>query len=286
MASSPTSLPGTPSNPRHPTGPTGWLLPRLAAANLTRDLTQSRIDPPVTADRAQRRSTARRRRSPLALLLVPVVLVAAGVVLILVLGGGGKGGILGPITGGGEDDTVPPFDFRLSKTTVVATVEGADEEALRSGAATVADEITPVLDDLYTNAFLDPTNWREADYEEVFAHFDEEAALPAREAVETLTLGATAGDVYERVTPRRGSLRFSVLFDDEGAPDTVVVEVRFSALGERQDGTFTAIVSTGTWFLKDQGGWVVTAFDVSRADHETTPPPSPTPSGSASVATS
>lgn len=219
---------------------------------------------------------------------MPVALVAAGVVLILVLKGGGDGGILGPLTGGGnvDDDTVPPFEFRLSKTGMVATVEEADLDTMRSQAGTVVDAITPLLDQLYTNAFLDPTNWRDGDYEEIFTIFAADALASAREGVETLTLGATAGDVYERVTPRRGSLRFRVLFDPDGAPNTVVVEVSFTALGERQDGTYSAIVSTGELFLNDEGGWKVTAFDISRADHETKPPSSPTPSASADASTS
>ena len=216
---------------------------------------------------------------------MPIVLVAAGAVVILMLKGGDAGGILDGITGGSheDDNAVPPFEFRLSKTGVVATVEDADLDAMRTQAGTVAEEITPLLDDLYTNAFLDPTNWREGDYEEIFTIFATDALASAREGIETLTLGATAGDVYERVTPRRGSLRFRVLFDQEGAPDTVVVQVSFTALGQRQDGTYTAIVSSGELFLNDVGGWKVTAFDVSRADHATKPPPSPTPSGSTSA---
>ncbi len=140
-------------------------------------MTQSRTDPPVIANRAGRRSATRRRRAPLALLLVPIALVAAGVVLILVLKDGGGGIIIDSITGGGggDDDTVPPFEFRLSKTGVVATVEEADLDAMRTQAGTVAEEITPLLDDLYTNAFLDPTNWRGGDYEEIFSIFAPEA---------------------------------------------------------------------------------------------------------------
>jgi hypothetical protein len=217
---------------------------------------------------------------------VPIVLVVAAAVLILALGGNGGGGILSTITGGGADGTVPPFEFRLGKTTAVATAQDADEDALRTEARTLAQEMGPVLDELYTNAYLDPSNWRDGDYEEVFALFADDAVASAREGVETLTLGASAGDVYERVTPKDGSLRFNVLFDQEGNPDTVVVQVSFSALGERQDGTYTAIVSTGQLFLKDDGGWKVTAFDLSRTDHETEPPPSPVASGSASASAS
>ena len=258
--------------------------PPPAAANLTRDLTQSQIDPPVTANRTERRSSTRKRRVPIALVLVPVALVAVGVVLILVLGGGGQG-VLGIGGGDGPSDEVPPFDFRLAKTGVEATVPEADVEALQVEAETVTAEVAPVVDDLYTNAFLDPTNWREGDYEEVFALFTDEAAPSARENVEALTLGAAAGDVYETVTPTRGSLRFSVLFDPEGSPDTVVVAVKFTALGERADGTFTSIISVGHLFLRDLGGWRVAAFDVRRGDKETQPPPSPSASTSASAST-
>ncbi len=247
-------------------------------------MTQSQIDPPVTATRAERRSATGKRRTRLALLLAPVALVAVGVVLILVLGGGKSGGILGPIIGGGEDDTVPPFDFRSGKTSVVATAEDADPAALQPQAKTVAEEVTPVLDDLYTNGFLDPTNWRDGDYGEVVDLFSDEAAPAAEQDLATLTLGATAGDVYDTVTPTRGSLKFSVLFDQDGNPDTVVVSVRFTALGARQDGTYTAIISAGELFLRDLGGWQITAFDVQRSDKATrAPSPSPGPSSSASA---
>jgi len=289
VASSPTSLPGTPSEPRYrtpPAPPADEVVVDMAPGRYPHpDLTQSRIDTPDTANRAARRSAKRRRRTPLALLLVPVVLVAVGVVLLLAFKGGDGGGIL-DIGGAEPDDTVPPFEFRLSKTGVVATVENADVGAMQAQADAVAEEITPLLDDLYTDAFLDPTKWREGDYEEAFAIFAPDALASAQQGAEALTLGAAAGDVYERVTPRRGSLQFRVLFDLEGAPDTVVVEVSFTALGQRLDGTYTAIVSTGELFLKDEGGWKVTAFKVSRGDRDTQPPPSPTPSSSASATTS
>jgi hypothetical protein len=245
-------------------------------------LTQSQIDPPVTANRSERRST-RKRRFPVVLVLVPIVLVAAGVGLILLLSGGSSGGVLGGIIGGEEPVVVPQFEFRLGRTGAVATVAEADQDALKAQAETVTQDVVPLLDDLYTNAFLDPANWREGDYEEVLALFSDESAAAAAQSVETLTLGATAGDVYDTVTPNKGSLSFSVLFDQEGNPHTVVATVKFYALGARQDGTYTSIVSVGEMFLRDLDGWKITAFEVRRGDHETEPPPSPTPSGSASA---
>jgi hypothetical protein len=219
----------------------------------------------------------RKKTSPL-LFLIPVVLVAAAVGLFLLLR---DGGVDIPIIGGdNHDDTVPAFSFKVTKTKAVATSEDADLEALNAQAADIAAGITPMLDDLYTAAFLDPSNWRENDYEEVWEHFSDGARPSAEAAVETLTLGATAGDVYETVDPTKGRLQYEVLFDPDGSPDSVVVLVSFDALGERQDGTYTAIVSRGQLFMNDLGGWTITAFDVEREDHEAEPPP-PTPSGTA-----
>lgn len=243
-------------------------------------MSQTPTDPPV-ANRSQRR--ARKRRAPLVVALVPIALVALGVVLILTLGGG-EGGIVDDLLpgDGGPSDEVPAFVFKLSKTDLVATDEDAELEALRPAAEAAGEEVAPVLDDLYTNAFLDPTNWREGDYEEIFELFTDDAAASARENLETLTLGVTAGDVYEVVTPRKGSLRFSVLFDLDGAVDTIVVRVRFYALGERTDGTYTSIVSAGQVFLRDVDGWRITAFDLRRSDRATEAPSPPPPSTSAS----
>lgn len=246
-----------------------------------RVLADGRTEPPVTANRAARRTTTRKRRLPLALLVVPVVLVALGVVLILVLTGGGDGGLLG---NGDENDEVPPFDFRVGRTVVEPTVVDADVDALQAEADALTQEVTPVLDDLFTNAFLDPSNWRNGDYEEVFALFADGAAASAESGVETLTLGASAGEVYESVAPTKGGLQFTVLFDQEGGPNTVVVRVRFYALGERGDGTYMAIVSAGQMFLRDLDGWKIIAFDMRRNDRETTPP-TPAPSGSSPVPT-
>jgi hypothetical protein len=247
-------------------------------------LTQSQIDPPVTADRSERRAVSRKRRFPRALLLAPVILAAVGVVLIVVLGGGKSGGIIHTIIGGGEDDTVPPFEFRVAKTSAVATAADADKDALKSQATSVAGDVEPVLDALYTNAFLDPANWRHDDYESVVALFADDAASSAQQDLATLTLGANAGDTYDTVTPTRGSLEFKVLFDPDGNPDTVVATVKFTALGAGTDGTYTAIVSSGQYFLRNLDGWKVTAYEVKRADHPThAPSPSPGPSGSPSA---
>jgi hypothetical protein len=208
---------------------------------------------------------------PLALFIVPVVLVIGGVVLLFVLGGGTDSI---PIIGDdGPDDTVPAFDFTTTKTTGIATASEFDKAALAASAEQTGAEITPTIDDLFTNAFLDPTNWREGDYEEVFEAFAPNALPAAQENVETLTLGASAGDVFEKVRPNKSSLQYRVLFDPEGNPDTAVVRFTFNATGKRLDGTALAIASSGQFFLQDLDGWQITAFDVVRSDTEAEPSP-------------
>ena len=231
----------------------------------------------MTPNRVQR-GAQKKRRVPL-LLIVPIVIVAIGVAILLALRGGAV-----PIIGGG-DEPAPPFDFIVKPAAAISTAPDADETTLAASADQVAQEITPTIDDLYTNAFLDPGNWRHDDYDEVFETFASDAAATAEQSVETLTLGATAGDVFRTVDPGKSKLSYQVLFDPDGAPETAVVTVIFRATAERKDGTYLAIVSEGEFFLRQvdgQEGWKITAFDVTRDDHETQPPsPSATTSPSA-----
>ena len=234
----------------------------------------------MTPNRVQRGAN-KKRRLPLALLIVPVVLVAIGAAILLATRGGG-----GSIIGGG-DEPAPPFDFIVKPATAIPTTPDADEAALSASADEVAQEITPLIDDLYTNAYLDPSNWRHDDYEEVFAAFAPQAAATAEQNVETLTLGSTAGNVFDTVDPgkSKSKLSYQVLFDPDGEPETAVVSVIFRATAERKNGTYLAVVSKGEFFLRQidgQEGWTITAFDVSRDDHETQPP-SPSASTSPSA---
>jgi hypothetical protein len=230
----------------------------------------------VSPNRVQR-GASKKRRLPLALLIVPVVLVAIGAAILLATRGGG-----GPIIGGG-DEPAPPFDFIVKPATAIPTAPDADQTTLSASADEVAQEITPIIDDLYTNAYLDPSNWRHDDYEEVFTAFASHAAGTAEQSVETLTLGATAGDVFDTVEPGKSKLSYQVLFDPDGEPETAVVSVIFRATAKGKDGTYLAIVSEGEYFLSQidgqEEGWKITAFDVTRDDHETQPP---SPSASAS----
>ncbi|GBC86536.1 hypothetical protein HRbin12_00529 [bacterium HR12] len=235
-------------------------------------LSDTRTHPPVRAARAERT----RRRKPLGLVVIPIVLALAGVGLVLLLARGDGGGI--PIIGGGRSEEVPPFDFVVRKARAVPTAEGADAKALAKEAEAVADELTPILDELFTTAFLDPAAWRDGDYEAVWARFSDDARAAAEESVETLTLGRAAGETFDAVTPKRGTLGFEVLFDPDGDPISAVASFSFSATGVRTDGTATRILSSGQLFFGNPGHWRITAFEVERADREARVPASPTPS--------
>jgi hypothetical protein len=223
----------------------------------------------VTANRVERAEEKKQRRAPIALIVVPIVVVVVAALVILFLQGGDV-----PVIGG-DDEPVPEFDFTVKRAHAIPTSPDADVTALATEAETVGSEITPTIDNLYTNAFIDPANWREGDYEEAFAAFSNEAAAAAEQQVDSLTLGTTAGDDFESVDPRKGFLTYRVLFDRDGNPDTVVATVRFTALGARRNGTFVQIVSEGEFFLQDIGGWTITAFDVTRSEEETEPPSPP-----------
>jgi len=187
----------------------------------------------------------------------------------------GNGDVIDAVTpGGGGDEPVPAFEFKLSKVEVVATAEDADSVALRPDAEATAADVKPVLDEFFVNAFLDPNKWKDGDYADAFAVFSD-AALPSAQTggAETLTLGENAGDTYEKVTPDKGSIRFDVLFDRESNAFSVAAHVRFYATAQTKESTYVAIVSHGVLFLEDDGdGWHVTAYDMKRNDHETEAP--------------
>lgn len=231
-------------------------------------LTETTKPPTVAPNRVARAST-KKRRKPVVLFVLPVVLVLLGAGVLLFLGGGTDAI---PIIGnGGSDDPVPPFDFKVKKAAGISSVAEFDKDALAAQADAVGAEVTPTIDDLFTNAFLDPSNWREGDYEEVFEAFAPISVASAQGSVETITLGTAAGELFKSVEPDKGSLEYRVLFDPEGNPESVVVRYRFYATAERTDGTFLGVFSHGQLYLSEVDGWKITAFDFIRADRDVVP---------------
>lgn len=210
--------------------------------------------------------------------IAPLVLVVVGV-LGFVLFGGGAGGIIDR----GEDDTIPAFDFKVGKTSAVSVT--SDKEKTPALAKTAATDITSALDTLYTEAFLDPANWRDGSYEEVWPVFVDAAAGPAQQEAPTLTVGTGGADTFEKIGEPKGRIQVKVLLNDEDQVATAVAIVRFSAVGTRKDGRLTLFRSSGQYFMQPgDDGWQVYSFSVNRDDRLREPPPtaSGSPSGEAS----
>jgi len=203
--------------------------------------------------------------------IVLAALVGLGVVVFLVLrDGSGSTGILD-----GEDVTIPAFDFRVVKA-VPISVTAADPKRLAGIAEAVAGPVTDTMTLLYTEAFLDPANWRDGSYEEVWPLFDGGSEAAAQQEGDTLTLGTTAGDRFEKVDLPKGKLTVKVLLDEADEPATAVAIVTFQAVATGKDGTDTMIVSIGQYFLRETPeGWLVYSFSVSRDDQTNVSEPSP-----------
>ena len=229
------------------------------------------------------RHRASTRRFPPALLAIPVVLVLGVGAWLLFFRGGSAGGILDGIIGDddGPDMTVPEFHFKVKKTTLVPT-EGEREQKPTSGAKSAARDAGELLSSLYSEAFLDPANWREGSYDDVWSMFEDGASGAARKDVDVLTVGPTAGTGFEDIEPRGGSFFAKVLTDQKGEPVAVATIVKFSATATGEDGTTTLLASQGQFLLERAGGgWKVVSYDVGRADR--TREPKPGPSGSPSA---
>jgi hypothetical protein len=210
--------------------------------------------------------------------IVPVALVAIGVLGFLLFRGGGVGGILP----GGPDNTIPNFAFKQGKTSAVA-VKDEKKNAVPEAATAAAGEVKTAMTTLYTEAFLDPANWRDGSYDEVWPVFLDSAVGPAQQDVSTLTVGSGGGEAYTKIADPKGRLNVKVLLNDKDQVATAVAIVKFSAVGTRKDGKLTVFRSSGQYFLRPGGdGWQVYSFDVKRADQTKEPKPSPAPSGSGS----
>jgi hypothetical protein len=211
--------------------------------------------------------------------IVPTALVALGVVLFLLFRGGGSGG--GII--GGPDNTIPAFDFRLTKA-VPILVTNHKPTKFDATAQDVAGQVGDTMTSLYTEAFLDPANWRGGSYDEVWPLFEDGSQAAAQQAGTTLTLGPSAGDRFDTVDQPLGTLSVKVLLDRTNKPATAVAIVKFKALATAKVGAPILVVSTGQYFLRQASdGWLVYAFSVSRDDHEVVPSPGPSSSPTAAA---
>jgi len=218
----------------------------------------------------------RRQQPPRWIALVVVLVLGAGAYLLFA--GDGPAEKLRQVIAG--EEAVPEFAFELRKASAFEVTEEHHRQ-LNAAASDVAADVAEQIDLLYTSAFLDPNNWKEGDYTDVWELFSEQAATSAQEQAEVLTLGAGADGEFQKVDPGTSRLTVKVLFDADGEPASAVAVVKFKAIATATGGaSATAIISEGQYILQDLGdGWQVVSFDVDRADREAA---APTPSGSAS----
>jgi hypothetical protein len=200
------------------------------------------------------------------------VLVVVGVVGFLLFGRGGGGAL------GGHGQGNVGFSFTLGKVTALPTT--STEKKTLASAQRAAVDVTRAMSSLYEGAFLEPGNWRDGSYDDVWSLFTGGAQGAAQGDAPTLTVGSRGGDTYSSIDRPRGRIEVRVLLNAKDQPATAVALARFSAVGTRTDGKVTLFRSSGQFFLRPGGdGWRIYSFHVDRDDSVTEP--SPTPSGSA-----
>ena len=211
-----------------------------------------------------------------------LVLVAVVAVAIFSLAGGDA--IELPDLTGEETPETPEFAFERSRPTAVETAAEPQHQAATEAARGPAESTTEQLDGLYTAAVLEPCNWMDGDYYDVLTFFAGDARDAAEGQLDVLTAGPSAGDAFDSITPKSGTVKVRVLMAPEGAPYAVQSTARFVARGIG-DGGKVSLVSRGQFiFEKDDGEWLVVSFSVQRNDEAIEAEPGATTSTSPSGA--
>ncbi len=164
------------------------------------------------------------------------------------------------------DDVAATPAFRFTATRkVVPTSGGRIKRRQREASERAEVAARTILDDLYTQGFLDPANWTQGQYADAFAGFARGARERAEARPGLLTAGERAGARYEQILPVGGRIETRVLVARGGRPTLLLSFVRFSAVAEGPEPvTFR---STGQFFFERiRGSWKIVSFHVTRAD--------------------
>jgi hypothetical protein len=225
---------------------------------------------------SKRASTARRR----AIVGGLAALVIAGGAVWLFTGGGDGDGPLGGILPGDDGPATPEFAFAVKKVAPQTTSETPSRD-LEKEAKAVAGEVTSTLDELYFDGFVEHDTW--GDFGEIEGLFDEQARGQAEADLDTLTLGASGAETYTFVQPDEGTVAIEILADQGDRAVQAIANVKFRGTAEADDGSFTEVKSTGSFFLRHgDGGWKIFSYRVERADKPTDAPSSASATASAS----
>ena len=203
------------------------------------------------------------------ILVLAVLLIAGGIGAFALLGGGSDSGGDGDGGDGGPEvsNETPEFAFDMRFVTVVPS-SSDDAKPDQEAAQPVAENITEAMNAYYRSAFLDPNNWREANYDSAWSAFlDKEAVTGAKEQADVITLG----DAYtgaESVMPKPSTDSVKILLSPTGKPAEAVAQVTFGALVTDASGELTTVSNLGQFFLKPVGAkeWKIYAFRIDRQD--------------------
>jgi hypothetical protein len=228
---------------------------------------QPSADEPGQQSHSERGDDAARRRANwgrAAAAAGVLVLVAVAAFLLL---GGDVPGVNVDHAGPGE------FSFVLKKVRAIPLSHTPPAD-LQDEAELAGADVKATMDELYSFAYVDADSW--SDYGSAYELFDDPASAQAEEDTDILTLGSTAKDLYEAVTPGPGTIRIVVLTDRKDAPVSAVAQVFFRAAADLKDGSSTVLTSSGAFFLrKSHGEWRIYAYRVDRHE-EAAERPSPT----------
>jgi hypothetical protein len=208
---------------------------------------------------------------------VVAAVVIGGLILLAVLGG------KGPLTGIINSQSTPPpppMKFKVTKIEPVTTTKTKAKSVLKD-VKPVAQHVVKSMDTLYYGTFINPDSW--GDYGKVFDDvMDGGAQDQANNQVDGITLGKNAGDTYESVTPGYSRLTIKVLTDSKNKPVEAIAVTSFQGLAKHKDGTYSKVMSTGSYFFKhEDSGWKIFAFQVDRDEKKAKAPASATPSAGA-----
>lgn len=173
-------------------------------------------------------------------------------------------------------ERTPAFAFAVARSGALPTAAIRSRKPVRTdpllrlhGASKLASKrAIASITRLYRSAFLDPVHWHDGTYESLWPSFARAARAQARKDVGVLTAGATAGEAYDAIVPRRSLISTTVLLERKGKPVMVLVNARFRALGRRIAGSSnTRFDSTGRFFFQRVGSnWKIVSYDVRRSD--------------------
>jgi hypothetical protein len=198
-----------------------------------------------------------RRRVIVGIVAAVVVVVA----LFLIFGGKDSPIDIGPL--GGPDTPVAEFHFKKVVTGATGTVANTDKKQQTKVAKQAAPDVEAVVTAVLQAGYVDPATWGDAGAIE--GSFTGPAADQVEPNIETLTLGTTAGDIYESVTPTPSRLKVTALTDGDPKVIRAMAEFDFKAKAALKDGTAAKVTVEGTFFLVPDGDtWKVEAFRIER----------------------